>query len=143
MTEHNTPLKDVMTKAPQYIAPGTTLQEAAQQMRKLDTGFLPVGDGVDLKGMITDRDIVVRAVAENADAATSKVSDFITEEVLYAYEDQDVEFALKTMKSKQVRRLVIVNRDKDLVGVVSLGDLATRLGESEPKAKALEAVSRS
>ena len=143
MTTHSTKLKEVMTKSPQYIDPATTLVDAAKQMLDLDVGFLPVGDGKKLKGILTDRDIVIRAVASGADTKTAKAGDFLTDEVLYAYEDQDVEFAIKTMQGKQVRRLVIVNRDKDLVGVVSLGDLATRVDDDQPKAKAVEAVSKS
>lgn len=142
MTTHSTKLKEVMTKSPRYIDPSASLVDAAKQMLELDLGFLPVGDGKKLRGILTDRDIVTRAVASGSDPKTTKVSDFLTDEVLYAYDDQDVEFALKTMQSKQVRRLVIVNRDKDFVGVVSLGDLATRINDDQSKAKALEAVSK-
>jgi len=135
-------LNEVMTKDPQYITPDLTLAEAARKMRELDVGFLPVGDGVKLKGMLTDRDIVLRAVADGIDLNTAKAGDFITEQVLYAFEDQDVEFAYETMRDKQVRRLIILNRDKDMVGVVSLGDLATRTDDVAKQSEALAGVSR-
>jgi len=134
-------LHDVMTKDPNYITPDTSVQDAARQLRELDVGFLPVGDGRKLKGTLTDRDIAVRAVAEGVDLKSAPVGDFMTDEVLYAYEDETVDFAIKTMREKQVRRLIVVNRDKDLVGVVSLGDLATRTGEEGKKAEALKGVS--
>lgn len=134
-------LKEVMTKEPDYITPDTPLQDAARKIRDLDVGFLPVGDGVKLKGTITDRDIVVRAVAEGVDLKSSRSGDFMTEEVLYAFDDEEVDVAIKTMREKQVRRLIVVNRDKDLVGVVSLGDLATRTEETEGSAEALSGVS--
>lgn len=134
-------LNDVMTSDPKYIKPDTSLKDAARQLRDLDVGFLPVGDGVKLEGTLTDRDIVVRAVAEGVDLESAKAGDYMTDEVLYAYDDETVDFAIKTMREKQIRRLIVVNRDKDLVGVVSLGDLATRTGEEGKKAEALTGVS--
>jgi len=108
-------------KDPRHITPDITLADAARKMRDLGIGFLPVGDGVKLKGMLTDRDIVVRAVADGVDLNTAKAGDFITKEVLYALEDQDVDFHYERMLDKQVRRIIILNRDKGMIGVVSLG----------------------
>ena len=78
-----------MTTEPTYIGPNETLQEAARRLRDLDVGMLPVGDGIKLKGMLTDRDITVRVIAEGIDPKTLRVSDVMTPEVIYAYDDQD------------------------------------------------------
>ena len=134
-------LNEVMTKDPEYVKLNTPIIEVARRMRDLDVGMLPVGDGVKLKGMITDRDITIRATAEGRDVESVQVADMMTPEVLYAYEDEDVEKAIQTMINKQVRRLVILNRDKDMVGIVALADLATHAVDNSRKAEALEGVS--
>jgi CBS domain-containing protein len=135
-------LNQVMTKNPEYVPLNTALVEVARRMRDLDVGMLPVGDGIKLKGMVTDRDITIRATAEGLDPERTKASDIMTEQVLYAYEDEEVEKAIQTMKEKQVRRLIILNRDKDMVGVVALADVATGTESPEVKAEAVEAVSK-
>lgn len=94
-----------------------------------------------LKGMITDRDITIRSTAEGLDPQVTDAEDIMTKEVLYAYEDEEVDKAIQTMKEKQVRRLIILNRDKDMVGVVALGDIATGMDDAEAKAEAVKAVS--
>jgi CBS domain-containing protein len=135
-------LKDIMTPKPECIRPGATLQEAARRMRELDVGSLPVcGDDDRLAGMITDRDIAVRAVAEGKDPRTTTVREAMTEEIIYGFEDQDVREAARTMQEKQVRRLIVLNRDKRLVGIVSLGDLATESGDREKSGEVLQDVS--
>jgi CBS domain-containing protein len=135
-------LKDIMTSKPECIRPDTTLQEAARKMRDLDVGPLPVcGDDDRLAGMITDRDITVRAVAEGKDPRTTRVREVMTDEIIYAFEDQDVEEAARIMKERQVRRLVVLNRDKRLVGIVSLGDLATESGDRQKSGEVLQDVS--
>jgi CBS domain-containing protein len=135
-------LKDIMTSKPECIRPDTTLQEAARKMRDLDVGPLPVcGDDDRLAGMITDRDITVRAVAEGKDPTTTRVREVMTQEIIYGFEDQDVEEAARIMKERQVRRLVVLNRDKRLVGIVSLGDLATETGDREKSGEVLQDVS--
>jgi len=135
-------LQDIMTSKPECIRPDTTLQEAARKMRDLDVGPLPVcGDDDRLAGMITDRDITVRAVAEGKDPTTTRVREVMTQEIIYGFEDQDVEEAARIMKERQVRRLVVLNRDKRLVGIVSLGDLATETGDREKSGEVLQDVS--
>jgi CBS domain-containing protein len=135
-------LKDIMTSKPECIRPDTTLQEAARKMRDLDVGPLPVcGDDDRLAGMITDRDITVRAVAEGKDPTTTRVREVMTQEIIYGFEDQDVEEAARIMKERQVRRLVVLNRDKRLVGIVSLGDLATESGDRQKSGEVLQDVS--
>jgi CBS domain-containing protein len=135
-------LKDIMTSKPECIRPDTTLQEAARKMRDLDVGPLPVcGDDDRLAGMITDRDITVRAVAEGKDPTTTRVREVMTQEIIYGFEDQDVEEAARIMTERQVRRRVVLNRDKRLVGIVSLGDLATESGDRQKSGEVLQDVS--
>lgn len=135
-------ISEIMTKDPNYIGPDETLQEAARRLRDLDVGMLPVGDGVKLKGMLTDRDITMRVIAEGIDPKTVRVADVMTPEVIYAYEDQDIEDAAKIMDDKQIRRLIILNRDKDMVGIVALADLANRTRDPKVESDALEGVSK-
>src|ERR687894_2248246 len=135
-------LKDIMTPKPDCVRPDDTLQEAARKMRDLDVGPLPVcGDDDRLAGMITDRDITVRAVAEGKDPTTTPVREAMTEEIIYCFEDQDAQEAARTMQERQVRRLVVLNRDKRLVGIVSLGDLATESGDKLKTGEVLQDVS--
>ena len=119
-------IADVMTRDVELTSPEATLQEAAKTMAKEDVGFLPVGEHDRMVGMITDRDIAVRAVAMGRDPKTTKVRDAMTERVLYCFEDEDVEKAAESMSRELIRRLPIVDRNKRLVGVVSLGDIAVR-----------------
>jgi CBS domain-containing protein len=134
-------LKDIMTHGVEVIHPDATLQQAAQQMRGLDVGPLPVCDGERLVGMLTDRDITVRATAEGRDPKTAKVQDVMTCEAIYAFEDQDVTEAARLMKEHQIRRLVVLNRDKQLVGIVSLGDLAVHTDNRRLAGEVVERVS--
>ena len=117
-------LRDVMTPHVEVIHPDATLREAAQKMKTLDVGPVPVCDGDRLQGMLTDRDITIRATAEGRDPNTTRVREVMTPDVVYCFEDQDVVEAARMMEERQIRRLVILNRDKRLVGIVSLGDLA-------------------
>ena len=117
----------VMTRDAECVRPDNTLQEAARKMRDLDVGPMPVcGDNDRLVGMLTDRDIAVRAVAEGKDPTACKVRDVMTPDVVYCFDDEPVDEAERVMKEKQIRRLLVLNRDKRLVGIVSLGDLAVR-----------------
>jgi CBS domain-containing protein len=135
-------LKDIMTPKPECIRPDDTLQNAAARMRDLDVGPLPVcGDDDRLAGMITDRDIVVRAVAEGKDPRTTTVREAMTEEIIYGFEDQEIGDAIRVMEQKQIRRLLVMNRDKRLVGIVSLGDLATEARDATKAAEVLQEVS--
>ena len=135
-------VKEVMTRGAECVAPDATLQEAAQKMKGLDVGPLPVCDNNRLVGMLTDRDITVRAVAEGKDPRTSRVRDVMTEGITYCFEEDDVADAARLMKEKQIRRLVVLNRDKRLAGIVSLGDLAVETGDEHLAGKTLEHVSQ-
>ena len=99
---------------------------AAQLMRGEDAGVLPVGEGDRLVGMITDRDLAVRVLAEGRDPASTKVREVMSPEVRYVFDDEDLAHVSENMAGEQVRRLPVVNRDKRLVGILSLGDLARR-----------------
>jgi CBS domain-containing protein len=135
-------VKEIMTRGVECTRPSATLQEAARKMRELDVGPLPVcGDNDRLVGMLTDRDITVRAVAEGQDPKTARVQDTMTPNILYVFEDQDVTEAARLMKENQIRRLVVLNRDKRLIGIVSLGDLAVDTRDEELAGSTLEAVS--
>lgn len=118
-------VSDVMTKGAEIARPDETLQQIARRMASEDIGFMPVGDDDHLVGMITDRDIVIRAVAEGRDARTP-VREIMTKDIKYCFEDEDMDHVVQNMGDIQVRRLPVVNRDKRLVGVVSLADGALK-----------------
>jgi CBS domain-containing protein len=135
-------VKDIMTSGVECICPDTTLREAAQRMKELDVGLLPIcGDDDRLAGMITDRDIAVRAVADGLDPSTARARDVMTPKVIYCYEDQEISDAAHMMEQNQIRRLVVLNHDKRLVGILSLGDLAVDTGDDQLAGHTLEAVS--
>jgi CBS domain-containing protein len=133
-------LKDVMTPNVECVGPDATIREAARKMRDLDVGPLPICDNDRLAGMVTDRDLAVRAVAEGRDPNATCVRDVMTPEVVYCFEDQDVREAARVMEEKQLRRLLVLNRDKRLVGIVSLGDLAVDTSKRQA-GEVLQAVS--
>jgi CBS domain-containing protein len=114
---------ECMTRNVRIANPDEPIRDAAKAMAELDAGALPVGEGDRLVGMITDRDIAIRAVAEGK-GPECKVRDVMTPEVRYVFEDEDVEHVLQNMGRQQVRRLPVLSRNKRLVGIVSLGDLA-------------------
>ncbi len=126
---------ECMTRDVAIVAPGDTIRDAARKMAECDAGSLPVGEKDRLVGMITDRDIALRAVAKNLGPET-RVRDVMTEEVLYCFDDEDIVRVADNMGEQQIRRLPVVNRDKRLVGIISLGDLAG----SAPPDKAGQAV---
>jgi CBS domain-containing protein len=132
-------IKDLMTCGVEVMRPNETVMTAAKKMAERDIGFLAVCDGDRLIGALTDRDITIRAVARGLDAAKTRVQDVMTKELTYCYEDEDIEHTAQLMKEKHLRRVVVVDRNTRLVGVVSLGDLA-RQQESQ-SAEVLESVS--
>jgi CBS-domain-containing membrane protein len=111
-------------------------------MAKADTGALPVGEEDRLVGMLTDRDIAVRLVAQGKDPAKTKVREVMTAEVRYCFEDEDLDHVAENMAEQRLRRLPVVNREKRLVGIVSLGDLATEIPEPEIAGRALSGAAR-
>jgi len=136
-------VSEVMTRNVECIRPGDSILQAARKMRKLDVGPLPVcGDNDKLVGMITDRDIVIRGVADARDMDETKVQDVMTPDVHFCLETQDVHHAAKVMHDKQVRRLVVLNDDHRLVGILSLGDLAVEARDDRMTGDALEGISQ-
>jgi CBS domain-containing protein len=140
MKEEIMQISNVMTRNVQIIAPDQTLRDAAATMRRLDSGVLPVGEEDKLVGMITDRDIAIRGMAEGK-GPDAKVRDVMSPEVKYCFEDEDIEHVAENMAELQVRRLPVMNRDKRVVGIVSLGDLATQ-GSLPKTARALHGISQ-
>lgn len=123
-------------------SPGESIREAARMMKEIDAGILPVGDNDRIIGMITDRDIAMRAVAEGKGPDTT-VSDVMSREVLYCYDDEGLDDVARQMRELQVRRMPVLNRDKRLVGIISIGDLALTDGDGAGRAaEALEGVSQ-
>jgi CBS domain-containing protein len=116
---------EIMTAHPRCIAPDNTLVEAAGLMRELDVGALPICDNDRLAGMVTDRDMVLRGTADGRDPNSATVREVMSEGIFYVFADQEVEEAARIMEEKQIRRLPVLNREKRLVGIVSLGDVAT------------------
>ena len=111
-------VKEIMTHDVAVVAPGDTLDQAARMMEVLDVGPLPVCQGNRVMGMITDRDITVRATAAGCDPKTTLVEDAMSQEIICCYEDEDVREAAKLMQEKQIRRLLVMNRADELVGIV-------------------------
>ena len=117
-------VREAMSHPVQIALPDHTIQQAAQSMLDIDSGMLPVGDKDRLIGVITDRDIALRAVA-NGKGPHTPVRAVMSSEVMYCYDDEDIEHVARNMGELQVRRLPVVSRDKELVGVLSLADVAT------------------
>lgn len=118
-------VSDAMTRGASIARPNETLQQIAQRMAAEDIGFMPVGDDDRLLGTVTDRDIAIRAVAAGRGHETP-VREIMTREVKYCFEDEDMDHVVQNMADNQVRRLPVVNRDKRLVGVISLADQALK-----------------
>jgi CBS domain-containing protein len=135
-------VSQVMTRDVRLVDPGTTLKEAAALMRDGDFGLLPIGENNRLVGTITDRDIAIRAVAEGKDPAGTPVRDAMSEGIVYCFEDQSVAEAAALMGEKQIRRLPVLNRDKRLVGIVAIGDLAVDSNTDEEAGEALSDISQ-
>ena len=132
-------VKEVMTKTVERVPPETPLREVAQKMKDADVGAIPVYEGDRLIGMVTDRDIAIRAVAGGKDPDKTSAKESMSEGVYYCYEDDDTKKAAEKMSAEKVRRLVVLNRDKRLVGMVSLGDLAAQ-SDSRVAGRTLESV---
>lgn len=124
-------VQEIMTRHVECIDPETPIAKAAEKMRDLDIGFLPICENERLAGTVTDRDITIRSVAQGRDPRLAPVREIMSQDVFYCYEDDDVEHVGQQMQEKEVRRMLILNRDKKLAGVVSIGDLAKASGEKE------------
>jgi CBS domain-containing protein len=117
-------VREIMTTDVECVAPDTDVPELANKMKTLDVGFIPVCDNDRLVGTVTDRDIVIRGIAGGKDIDSTIAQNIMTKEVHWCYEDDDVKDVAKLMREKEVRRMLILNQDKRLVGVVSIGDIS-------------------
>lgn len=134
-------ISEIMSRDVKVARPQDTIQSVARQMADIDAGVIPICDGQTLQGMVTDRDIVVRAVCEGRSFETP-ISEVMTADVEYCYDDDDVKDAAARMAKLQVRRLPVLDRDKRLVGIVALGDIA-REGKDKTTGETLEQISES
>ena len=135
-------IKDVMTPQAEVISPDATAEEAASIMKTLDIGVLPVCDAEGLVGVLTDRDLVVRVLAPTRDPKAMLVGEAMTPSVVYCFEDDEVEQAATVMARQQIRRLPVLDRNRKLVGIVSVGDLAVHTQDHELTGQVLENVSQ-
>jgi CBS domain-containing protein len=135
-------IKDIMTRDVEIASPNDSIKSAGQRMVACDCGVLPVAEGGRLVGMITDRDIVTRAVAKGLDPDECAVGEVMSHDVKYVYEDESTEDLARNMMTLQVKRLPVLSRSKRLVGIVSLGDLATARASGGQAQAALRGISQ-
>ncbi|GMU02723.1 CBS domain-containing protein [Corallococcus caeni] len=133
-------VSDVMTSDVEIVRPSDSLRVAAEKMRARNVGPIPVCDGDELVGIVTDRDIVVRAVAQGLDMERTQVAQAMTRGVESVYDDDDLTQAAQKMRASRIRRILVLNRDKRLVGILALGDIAAELSDQE-SGRTLEEVS--
>jgi len=136
-----TTVADVMTRGVRTMAPSDTVVRAAQAMDELNVGVIPVCDGPKLVGVVTDRDIVVRGVAQEQDPRTLRLADVMSTNVRCAREDEDVDEVLHEMADSQIRRMPVVDGQQQLVGIVSLGDIAAKVDDDDDVAGSLGEIS--
>ena len=135
-------IKDVMTPQAEVISPDATTEDAAALMKTLDIGVLPVCDEEGLVGILTDRDLVVRVLAATRDPKAMLVGEAMTPSVVYCFDDDDVEHAASVMAGQQIRRLPVLDKNRKLVGIVSVGDIAVNTQDHQLTGKVLEDVSQ-
>jgi len=133
-------ISEVMTRDVETLRPTDTVRDASEAMRSLNVGVLPVCEGERVVGVLTDRDLIVRAIALGMEPSITLVGDVMTSNVQVCFEDDDVGSVLERMKKQQLRRFVVVDRDEALVGIVSIGDMSQDFDE-ERVGEALEGIS--
>lgn len=134
-------IAECITHEPHCVSPEATLMEAAEDMKALNVGILPVCQDDELVGMVTDRDIAIRGVAEGCNPKTTTVGEVMSRVVIYCFDDQNVSQAAEMMERNRIRRLPILNRRQSLVGILSLGDLAIRMEDHDVATRVLTRVS--
>jgi CBS domain-containing protein len=117
-------VKQAMHKGVEWMSPKATIFELADKMREYDVGAIPIGENDRLVGMVTDRDIVIKGLMKATDASKLTAKDIMTEGIIYCRDNEDLGDALRIMESKQIRRLPVINKDKRMVGILSLGDVS-------------------
>jgi CBS domain-containing protein len=133
-------VKDIMTYNPEVIQALDLVEHAADKMRRLNVGAIPVFDGDKPAGMLTDRDIAIRVVAQKLDPATTSVGDVMSGEIIFCTEDMDIEEAAHIMEYKKIRRLLVKGKTNIFIGMLSLGDIAMSAG-AELSGEALHEIS--
>ena len=133
--------KEVMSHKPEFLPPTATLKQAADQMRTHYYGFLPIGENDRLIGAVTDRDIVIRAAAEGWDLNKKTLREVMSKGVYYCWEEDDLEKVAQKMEKLQVRRLIVLNKNKRMTGIISLGAIATKCKNPKLCSEVAEAVS--
>lgn len=134
-------VRDVMTSNPETVTDQDSIRDVARIMKDQDTGVVPVVDGRKIIGMITDRDIVVRGLAEGKDLGNVRVNEIMTKSVRSVREDATVDEALNMMSSADIRRVAVVNNNDELVGIVSIGDISTNTNQDGKVGQAVESIS--
>ena len=134
-------LRDFINYRVEVVNPDDTLQQVAEKMRYLDVGSMPVYEGQHLIGVVTDRDIAIRAVAQGQDPTNTRARDVMTSDVVYCFENQSVDEVAKLMQDHQIRRIFVLNENEELIGVTSLGELATATGDQRLAGETLERIS--
>jgi CBS domain-containing protein len=141
MAEQQRRVRDVMTANPATVSEKDSIRDVARIMAREDTGVVPVVDGKKVIGLITDRDIVVRLVAEGKDLANSRVKEVMSKSVRSVKEDTPVSEVLNLMSNEKIRRVPVVNQNNELVGILSIGDIASRDRETGKVGKTIEEIS--
>ena len=134
-------IRDVMTPNPESVTEKDSIRDVARIMKNADTGVVPVVDGKKIIGLITDRDIVVRGLAEGKNLENVRVNELMTKSVRSVREDASVNEALELMSSAEIRRIAVVNNNDELVGIVSLGDIAKETNQDNKVGKTVETIS--
>jgi CBS domain-containing protein len=135
--------KEVMTSPAEMIGPDDTISQAAEKMKSSDVGVLPVVRGDQVVGMITDRDIVLRVIAEKLDPQVTSVEQTMSCEPVYCSENDDVQVAAKMMEARQIRRLLVMGPDKTLTGILSIADIACKTADEHMTYELMERVCES
>jgi CBS domain-containing protein len=134
-------IKEIMSEKPICLSPDTSLKDAAKEMEKIDAGFIPVEENGQIIGIVTDRDIAIRAVSDGQDPNSTTVKEIMSTEVISCLEDDDIKKAADMMRQKQIRRLIVLNKNKELVGILSLGDIVTNSEDIQLSGKLIKDIS--
>ena len=133
-------VKDVMHRGVTWVEPGTSVREVAQMMRDADIGSVPVGENDRLVGIVTDRDIICRGVADSADCNSLTARDVMSKPIIYCRADDELEYALRMMEKNKIRRLPVIDENKRLAGILALGDIS-EIGGQEMAGEVMRSVS--
>lgn len=133
-------VKEAMSTKPTFLPPTSTVKEAAAKMQQLDCGFIPIGENDRLIGAVTDRDIVIRALAKGKEIGNIKLRDVMSDHILFVFEDDDLSKASDKMTQEQVHRLVVLDKNKRMTGIITSGDIARKSHDDMLCAKVVEGI---